>query len=149
MGRPTDFTQDIADAICEHIASGKSLRNYCEMDGTPGQTTVFRWLAAHEAFREQYARAREAQADAFFDDMLEIADDGRNDFMLKTNADGGSVAVVDHEHIQRSKLRVDARKWMASKLAPKKYGDRTQVALTDANGGPVQFTTVYEQRPPD
>lgn len=95
----------------------------------PNKSTVFRWLAADEAFRDQYARAREAQADALFDDILDIADDGTNDYMTKTNADGSEYEALNAEHIQRSRLRVDARKWMAGKLLPKKYGEK----ITHAN----------------
>lgn len=89
----------------------------------PDKATVFRWLVANEPFRDQYTLAREAQADTLFDEMLEIADDGSADYKL-TNRDGGPDVVVDSEHIQRSRLRVDTRKWQASKLAPKKYGDK-------------------------
>jgi hypothetical protein len=90
---------------------------------------VFRWLGddRYAKFREQYARAREAQADAIFDEILDIADDGSNDWMERRREDGSVDEVVNHEHIQRSKLRVDARKWMAGKLAPKKYGEKVQL----------------------
>lgn len=100
------------------------MREVCRSDEMPGEATVYRWLAEHEDFREKYVRAREAQADAIFEEILEIADDGTNDWTERQNSDGSSYTVVDHEHVSRSKLRVDARKWMASKLAPKKYGDR-------------------------
>jgi hypothetical protein len=67
-------------AICELLATGKSLREICELDGKPAASTVFLWLANDTQFSEQYARAREAQADALFDEILGIADDGRNDW---------------------------------------------------------------------
>src|SRR5690606_8467561 len=103
-------------------AEGKSLRSICKEPDMPAASTVFLWLTQHEDFSEQYARAREAQADALFDEILEIADDTSQDFIAKGNPDGSETQVVDHEHIQRSRLRVDARKWMAGKLRPKKYG---------------------------
>lgn len=98
----------------------------------PAQSTIFRWLAdeRYAAFREQYARAREAQADALFDEMLDIADDGTNDWMERKRADGSTEEVINAEHIQRSKLRIDARKWMAGKLRPKVYGEKIDVDLT-------------------
>lgn len=102
MDRP--FTQQEADAICEHIADGKSLRNYCAQEGAPSKSTVMKWLAAHAEFADQYARAREMQADSHVDDLADIAD---------TEADPA-----------KARVRIDARKWAASKLAPKKYGDK-------------------------
>jgi hypothetical protein len=104
MGRTSEYTQETADSICEQIADGRSLRSICADAGMPDKATVFRWLAAHETFRDQYARARESQADSLFDDILEIADTA--------------------EDAQLARLRVDARKWMAGKLKPKVYGDK-------------------------
>lgn len=127
-GRPSSFTQEVADLICERIADGESLRAICTGDDYPDKATVFRWLNENEDFRDQYARAREAQADAVFDDILTIADDGRNDWMERHNADGENIGwQVNGEALRRSQLRVDARKWMAGKLKPKKYGDKIDV----------------------
>jgi hypothetical protein len=122
MARPSDFTQETADAICERLIAGESLRNIVKSDEMPASSTVFRWLAANEAFREQYARAREAQADHLAEEILQIADDGENDTYV---TDDGQA--VNHDVIARSRLRVDARKWLASKLAPKKYGEKIAV----------------------
>lgn len=119
-GRPSSFTQEIADLICEGLAEGHSLRSLCKADNMPNAGTVCRWLATNETFREQYARAREAQAETLFDEMLDIADDGRND---KYEDENGNVR-TDHDVIARSKLRVETRKWMAGKLKPKVYGDK-------------------------
>lgn len=111
--------------ICDRIANGESLRQICDDDEMPAASTVFLWLSSDEAFSEQYARAREAQADALFDDILSIADDGRNDWMERKNADGENIGWQENgEALRRSQLRVEARKWMAGKLKPKKYGDR-------------------------
>ena len=120
LGRPSSFTQDVADRICEGLAEGYSLRRICMDKGMPNAGTVCRWLASNESFREQYARAREAQAETLFDEMLDIADDGRND---KYTDDNGNER-TDHDVIARSKLRVETRKWMAGKLKPKVYGDK-------------------------
>lgn len=92
----------------------------------PGLSTVFRWLAENELFRDNYARAREVQADVLADEILEIADEGRND----TYVDDEGRERTDYDVVARSKLRVDARKWIASKLLPKKYGERQQVDAT-------------------
>ena len=133
MGRPTDYTPDLADTICARIASGESLRGICRDDGMPDAATVFRWLASnsdtYKGFREQYARARDIQADALVDEILEISDDGTNDWMIRHGDDGEESGWrVNGEHIQRSRLRVDSRKWFASKVAPKKYGEKLELA---------------------
>jgi Bacteriophage Sf6, terminase small subunit-like len=90
---------------------------------------------ADEAFSQQYARAKQRQADRFAEELLEIADEGRNDWIERELPGGSTLRVADHEHIQRSRLRVDTRKWLMSKMLPKKYGD--SVALTGAEGGPL------------
>lgn len=126
MGRPSDFTQETADAICLLLSEGVSLREICRAEEMPSKTTVFRWLSKFEAFRDQYARAKEAGIEALAEDLLDIADDGSNDWIERANSDGEKSGVysVNGEAIARSKLRVDTRKWILSKLAPKKYGDR-------------------------
>lgn len=135
MGRPSDYTQATADEICSRIALGESLRSICRDDAMPHIATVQRWLSASNEFREQYAHAREMQADSMFDEMLEIADDGSNDWM-DSNRDGGD-RLVDHEYISRSKLRVDTRKWMLARMSPKKYGDATSVKLSGDAQNPL------------
>ena len=93
------------------------------------------WLdGSRPEFSEQYARAREAQADKLAEEALQIADDGRSDTYL--DAEGNER--TDNEVIQRSRLRVDTRKWLASKMAPKKYGDKLVQEHTGANGGAIQ-----------
>lgn len=114
------------DIICERIANGESLKSICTDEGMPDKATVFRWLSANEAMRDKYALAREAQADALFDDILSIADDGSNDWMQK-NFGEETRWVENGEALRRSQLRIDARKWMAGKLRPKKYGDKLDV----------------------
>lgn len=132
-GRPSDFTQELAGTICERIANGESLRSICEEAEMPNKATVFRWLAANTVFSDQYARARETQADSLFDEILSIADDGHNDFMLKKFGDDERW-IENGEALQRSKLRVDARKWMAGKLRPKKYGEKQEIDHTSSDG---------------
>jgi hypothetical protein len=117
MARPSSFTQKIADEICERLIDGKSLRTICCDQKMPSTGTICRWLGENTQFREQYERARDAQADTLADEILDIADDGSNDFM-------GEDEKYNGDAVQRSKLRVDARKWIAAKLKPKKYGDK-------------------------
>ncbi len=119
IGRPSDFTQEIADAICEKIADGQSLRSICLAEDMPNKATVFRWLA-NPAFHDQYAHARETQADSLADDITDIADDDK----LEPND---------------KRVRIDARKWLAGKMRPKKYGEAIQMKHTDGEGGPVKM----------
>ena len=111
-GRPSIYSQETADRICREIASGASLRAICAAPEMPHIDTVRKWLASgNTEFLAQYARAREEQADYYGDEMVEIAD---------TTDDP-----------QKARLQIDARKWKASKLAPKKYGDKIQHAGHD------------------
>lgn len=135
-GRPSVFSDTLAAEICDRLCAGESLRTICRDDHIPACSTVFRWMAANDAFREQYARAREVQADAIFEDILDIADNAQNDWMVRRGEDDAGW-VANGEHIQRSRLRVDARKWMAGKLAPKKYGDKTALELSGKDGAPL------------
>jgi hypothetical protein len=141
VGRPSAYNSALASEICTLIAEGLSLRAICKRDGMPSRSAVFAWLIKHEDFVGQYALARELQADWLFDEILEIADDAMNDFVTHQTAEGVTVNRVDHEHIQRARLRVDTRKWMAGKLAPKKYGDQITQRMVGADGGPVATVT--------
>jgi len=150
------FTQRVCDTICERIATGNSLRSICEAVGMPSVTTVLRWLAdeTKSDFRGQYARAREAQADWMAEDILAIADEEctmvRADKHGSHDDGGGQTEVVfDPTAVARNRLRVDARKWLAAKMAPKKYGDKIEAIHTGAGGGAIQVqSTVTFVRPP-
>ena len=143
-GRPTTYTEAIAASICAAVAEGMSLRKVCAMEGMPALPTLFRWLADEQRaeFREQYARAREAQADLLAEQILEIADDGTNDTYVD---DEGNVR-LDHDHIARSRLRVDSRKWLAAKMAPKKYGDKITNEHTGAGGGAINHSITIDYK---
>ncbi len=144
MARPSHYSDELAAEICRRIADGESLRKVCRDEAMPDKSTVLRWLAlkANLEFRDQYARAREMWADSLFDETLEIADDATNDItVLPATGDKPQIEIVNHENIQRSRLRVDTRKWAAGRLAPKKYGDK--VELTGAGpGGAIQVQAV-------
>ena len=122
--------------ICEKLAnSSEGLVTICKAnDDLPASGTVLMWFNSEEAaggetpLIDMYTRAKAAQADFMADEMLDIADNGRNDWMEKAANDGSVVPVVDHEHIQRSRLRIETRKWIASKLKPKKYGDKLELS---------------------
>ena len=131
IGRPLSYTKDIGDEICQRLSLTESLRRICRDDHMPDRVTVYRWLWSSdpvtEEFRNNYARARDIQADDFIDEVNDIADDGSNDWMeVRDKVDGSLLGwKVNGEAIQRSRLRIDTRKWVAGKQRPKKYGDRT------------------------
>lgn len=139
-GRPTKYSKELAETICERLAEGEGLVAICEDEAIPNRATVYRWIRAHEDFRDMYARAREAQADWFFEEILKIADDGSSDWTEKEGSNGSTYTVVDHENIARSKLRVDARKWVLAKMLPKKFGDRSTLEVKDDRREPSDYT---------
>ena len=131
IGAPTTFNQRTADLICMMLSEGLSLRQILKADTTgtlPAQSTVYEWLLRHPAFAEQYARAREEQADTNADEILEIADE-----MPPEYTDEKGRTTLDQTYIQWQKNRIEARKWTAAKLRPKKYGDR--MAVEGVDGG--------------
>ncbi|MCC8367085.1 ubiquitin carboxyl-hydrolase [Xenorhabdus sp. PB61.4] len=107
VGRPSDYLPEVADDICALLADGESLRSICKRPGMPNKSTIFRWLREHQAFCDQYAHAREVQAETLIEETLEIADD----------------CIADPAEVAKAKLRVDTRKWFITKVAPKKYGE--------------------------
>mgnify|MGYP006921346421 CR=1 FL=1 len=131
MSGVSAYTQEVGDMICERLAVGESLRSICGDENTPALSTVFKWLNDFPAFSEQYARAREEQAEALFDEIVSIADEectmvrANKHPSVKSDDENGDIEVVfDSTAVARNRLRVEARKWAASKLKPKKYGDK-------------------------
>lgn len=161
MGRPGIFTQELAAFICEQIADGKSLRSICEAADMPNRGTIFRWLAESEAgdkiFSNQYAHARQVQADVLFEEILEIADEEVTMIKRSKHQPGPSEdedaeveVVFDPTAVQRNRLRVDSRKWMAGKLRPKVYGDKLAVGGSE-DMPPIQVERIERVivRPPN
>lgn len=140
IGRPSKYSQDLGTKICTRLAQGESLRQICMDENMPDKSTVLRWLFDEDKkeFCDQYARAREIQAENWADEILEIADDSTNDWVDRESKDGGTYQAVDQEVIGRSRLRVDSRKWLMSKLLPKKYGDKQQHEHAGPGGTPIQ-----------
>lgn len=126
-GRPSKFSQELADTICNGLAVGKSLREVCRADEMPDRDTVLRWLHSRPAFYGQYAQAKRSGLDAMAEDIIEISDEGSNDWMAANDPENAGYR-ANGEHIARSRLRVDTRKWIMSKLAPKKYGEKLEIA---------------------
>lgn len=117
-GRPSAYTEAIADAICDRIAAGESMRRICSADGMPDRSTVLRWLAEREDFATKCARARELQADAVDDEIVEMLGE------VKTGT-------LDP---QAARVLLAGYQWRASKLAPKRYGDKTVHTGPDGEG---------------
>ncbi len=142
LGRPTDYTPELGAEICARISDGDSVRTICKSDDMPAASTIFLWLAAHKDFSEQYTKATGERGEAIYEDTLEIADDARNDWMERQSTSEKGVGVnngwvLNGEHVQRSRLRVETRKWFLSKLNPKKYGEKITQEQTGADGGPI------------
>lgn len=139
MGRPSTYTPEIAAAICERLAAGESLRAICRDEKYPDERTVRRWAVDDvEGFSPQYARARELGFDSLAEQLLEIADTPEEGTVTTSKEWGEEVKTGDM--LEHRKLRVDARKWLLAKWHPAKYGDKTSMELTGANGGPVQIS---------
>lgn len=128
MARPTKYTDQLAEDIIVQIMDGLSVAEIGRKEDMPDKSTIFRWIASNDVFCDKYMRAKDICADQMVDDMLDIADDGSNDWMERLDKDGNAFAtVLNGEHVQRSRLRIETRKWIASKLKPKKYGDKLDV----------------------
>ncbi len=140
---PYSYKQPIADEICDRISNGESLRSVCRDPRMPCTSTVCKWLSLNEGFAQQYAKARLAQADALFDEALDIADNASNDWMERNDPDNKGYA-INGEAYQRSRLRIDTRKWVAGKLNPKKYGDKVLNEITGKEGGPIEVSDVTD-----
>lgn len=120
-GRPTDYTEELGDLICAGIASGRSLVKICEDDGMPVTQSIYRWRRLHPEFSDNYAHAREDAADVFVQEIMEIAD------------------AAEVEDVQVAKLRVDTRKWTASRFN-RAYQEKQGRELSGPNGGPISIS---------
>jgi len=144
MGRHSTYTKKVGNKVCEYIAtSSMGVREIASQDGIPNDSTIFKWLRDNDKFSQQYARAKKDQMDFMAEEILNIADDAENDYMMRNGHDDDKDTgwVTNGEAIQRSKLRIEARKWLMGKLNAKKYGDKTQ--LTGADGeGPVEIVEI-------
>ena len=119
MSDRIEYSDEIADAICEWVADGKSLRSFCRQKGSPNKSSVLRWAESNQEFATKYARARDIGIDERFEAM---------DEELSAESD-----------TQRARLLFDTRKWQLSKLCPKKYGDKVQQELSGPDGGAIEL----------
>lgn len=147
VGRPSKFSQEIADKLCDLLAnSSRGVTTICrEEPDMPCIKTIYAWLKDpdHVQFLQDYTCAREAQTDFLVDEMLTIADDGSNDLMTVSKGEA-SYEMENKEVTNRSKIRVDVRKWIASKRAPKKYGDKLDIGVRIGKLGKDLADETYE-----
>jgi hypothetical protein len=138
MGRPSLYTEELASEICRLIAEGRTTRQVCSIEGMPSLQTLFRWFTMFPEFNELYARAKEVQIEVLASEVLELSDTCRIGEKTKSTrligtSDGVVITlpaeeVTTGDMVERARLQVDSRKWLLSKLAPKKYGDRLELA---------------------
>jgi hypothetical protein len=137
--RATKRTPEVEERIIHGLCDGIPLRELCRQDGMPNWRTVYDWISADEDLAARIAHARDMGFDAIAEDILDIADDGTNDWIERKKQDGSTDTVIDSEHVQRSKLRIETRLKLLAKWSPKKYGDKLHLAGHD--GGTVKTET--------
>lgn len=130
------YAASVFDEMMELIATGAPVRQICLMEGMPSQAQFYKWLQDDTEKSEKYARAKELQADYFAEEIIDIADNSTNDWMIREGKE-----VVDQEAIQRDRLRIDTRKWLMGKCKPKKYGDKLDHTSSDGTMSPKAADT--------
>lgn len=141
MARPSTYSKELADRICEELALGKSMRTVCAQEDMPAMSSVFKWLREHSEFSEQYEKAKQESADAMAEELLYIADTPVMGEVKTIKADG-SVEIKQDEMLGHRRLQIDARKWLMAKMKPKKYGDKIDMT---SDGGKLGVTLSAEQ----
>ena len=137
MAAGESFNPSVFEEILERISEGEPLRVICREEGMPCFRVVYKKREEDKEYDARFARARLLGFDAIAEECREIADDGRNDWMLKKMKDEEFTPVLDHEHVQRSKLRVETRLKLLAKWDPKRYGEKVTNELTGPDGGPL------------
>jgi hypothetical protein len=141
-GAPTLFSPELGELICARIAAGESLMQLCRDPRMPSRVTVGKWVRNDEKdpakteFSIAYARARESLLEHWAEEITEIADDGTNDWTDREVGHGRVIRTPDPEVVNRSKLRIETRRWLLSKLNASKFGDKIDVSL-GGRGSPV------------
>lgn len=135
------YNRELGEKLCSLIAEGYSLKRIQQMDGMPNRTTVWRWLTTKDPvldqFKKDYEQARLFSYQNMADEVLDIADDGSNDFSEELDEQGNVVKRFQNDHYQRSRLRVDTRKWLLAKCLPKMYGEKITQEVTGKDGAPL------------
>jgi hypothetical protein len=129
-GNGSEYSDEAILAVLERMALGQTLSSICAEEGQPSRTSIWRWKERNEANRNTYARVRVDQMHAWADDIVDISDDGTNDWEERSTARGETYIALNPESVHRSKLRCDNRKWLMARLAAKDYGDRAALDVT-------------------
>lgn len=130
MGRPSTYTPEVAQQICERIAAGEYVTAICESEFMPHRDTIYRWLSKHKDFADAYARAREMWAECQLEEIIKIARTPTGDTYI--DKDGNEK--TNHEVLARSRLHVDTLKWALAKVNRKRFGESSQVDMTNSDG---------------
>ena len=141
LGRPTIYSDELAADICSRISCNEKVSDICQDEAMPAARTIYYWLSKNKDFAEQYSLAQADRTHAMAEEIIDISDDGSNDWMERKNGDSAAW-IANGEAIQRSRLRVDTRKWLMSKSVPKKYGDKVANEHSGPNGGPIETKDV-------
>jgi hypothetical protein len=137
MRRATLYTPELAERILYELSDARTLRDICRADGMPATATVRLWVIEdRDGFAARFHRAREFGHHDMADELLEIVDDARNDWMERRAREGKRETVLNHENIQRSRLRYEARRWLLSNALPKVYGNRIAAEAKDEVSNP-------------
>lgn len=144
LGRPPTYTDELGLQICTRLADGESLRAICETEGMPSKSTVLKWVldGNHKDFTDQYAKAREIQAEVLADEIIQISDTTQLGIINKLGPDGEVIETRQEDMLGHRRLQVDSRKWYLSKVLPKKFGDTTKLNLADADGEKLAVSLV-------
>lgn len=141
-GRPGIWSQEMEDRLFSRMLKGRTMTRICRDDADmPSLTTVYNWMDRDEKFLQRVSRARRLQAHTFVDDTLEIADDSSQDWTERTLRGGHVIDVPNDELIRRSAIRIETRKWVASKFNRDAYGDRQQLNVGGPNGELLPLVT--------
>ena len=122
------YNTQMADIICIRLSEGESLKEIVKTEGVPNRATVYRWLLEQPAFCDMYTRAREEQADTLADEIIAIADESPEINEIRDKHGDVIDIKIDSGYVAYQKQRIEARKWTAMKLKPKKYGDKLELA---------------------
>lgn len=141
VGRPKKWNLNIETELLSQLAEGVSMVQACKPDHMPCKSLVFQWMRDIPGFMDRYKQAKAECADFFAEQIIEIADDGTNDYMSSMDDGGGTAFKFNGEHVQRSRLRCDSRKWIAARLMPDRYGDRVKNEHSGPDGEPIKTET--------
>jgi hypothetical protein len=128
------YDSELADVVLHLVSSGLSLAKISEMEGMPTAFAVINWTIRNDEFGRSYMRALVNKAQVWADEVMDIADDSRNDWIERERENGSTWLEFDHDHAKRVQLRVESRKWYLSKIMPKQFGDAALLKLADSEG---------------